>query len=325
MNKIFKYFTCLGLALFFISGSVFAEDSSVTRISSSNRYTTSVAVSENFFNNSNDVVIASGENFSDALFGGRFAAELNSPLFLSTKDTLDSKVLDEIGRLNVKNIYILGGENSISSEIENSLKRNNFNVKRISGKDRIETAYKINTESFNIRNLIAIGDSYSVVNSHNFADALAAAPFVYQYSYKSNFLSFFPYKGNDDNVAKMSYIIFGGTSSIPKQAEEKNRLAGSDRYKTAVEIAKAYKSMLNKDIDTIVLTSGEDFPDALCAGPLAAKNNAAVLLTNSNHLNKDTKEYIQSNKNIKKAIIVGGENSVSEAVEKELNEIIEVQ
>ncbi len=295
----------------------------VSRVSSNNRFATSAELSKSLFSLSDNAVIASGSSFSDALFGGRFAAELDSPLFLSTKNTLDSKVIDEINRLKVKNIYILGGENSISSQIENSLKKNDINVKRISGKNRIETAYKINSESFNLRNYLAIGDSYSVVNANNFADALAAAPFVYQYSYKSNFLSFFPYKGIDDNVANMSEIIFGGINSIPRQDYEKDRLAGSDRYKTAIEIAKAYKSILNKDIDTIVLTSGEDFPDALCAGPLASKKDAAILLTSSSKLNKDTKEYIESNKSIKKVIIVGGENSVSKNIENELKEMLD--
>src|SRR3712207_7997206 len=41
------------------------------------------------------------------------------------------------------------------------------------------------------------------------------------------------------------------------------RIAGQNRYKTAIEIAKAYKPVLNKDINTVVLVDGTNFPDAL--------------------------------------------------------------
>lgn len=40
-------------------------------------------------------------------------------------------------------------------------------------------------------------------------------------------------------------------------------------------------------------------------------------------MSKETKEYINTNKNIKNIIIVGGENSVSKNVEKELEDIVE--
>ena len=75
------------------------------------------------------------------------------------------------------------------------------------------------------------------------------------------------------------------------------------------------------DIDTIVLASGEDYPDALCAGPLASSKNAAILLTNSKTLNEDTREYIKANTNIKNIIIVGGERSISSSVEDELKDL----
>ena len=42
--------------------------------------------------------------------------------------------------------------------------------------------------------------------------------------------------------------------------------------------------------------------------------NTAILLTNSKTLNKDTKEYIKANTNIKNIIIVGGEKSISSSV-----------
>ena len=112
-------------------------------------------------------------------------------------------------------------------------------------------------------------------------------------------------------------VVFGGESFLPK-VNEKLRLAGSNRYKTSVEVAKAFKTVLNKDIDTVIIASGEDYPDALSAGPLASSKNAAILLTEAKGLNPDVKKYIEETKSIKNVIIVGGESTVSAQVEKDL-------
>ena len=95
------------------------------------------------------------------------------------------------------------------------------------------------------------------------------------------------------------------------------RIAGQNRYKTAIEIAKAYKPVLKRSIDTVVLVDGTNYPDALASGTVATMNNGAILLTEPGKLNEDTKAFIQEN-NIQNVIIVGGEKSVSKNVENEL-------
>ena len=84
-----------------------------------------------------------------------------------------------------------------------------------------------------------------------------------------------------------------------------------------MELAKRYPEFINKNIDTIVLTNGTNYPDALAAAPLTGSRNAALLLTRPDSLPSETKNFIKS-KNIKKVIIVGGEKSVSNNVVKEL-------
>src|SRR5688572_21749966 len=54
------------------------------------------------------------------------------------------------------------------------------------------------------------------------------------------------------------------------------RIAGIDRYETAVHISGA---AFDDGAATVVLASGESFPDGLAAGPLAALEDAPVLLT----------------------------------------------
>ncbi|MEG0249361.1 MAG: cell wall-binding repeat-containing protein [Peptostreptococcus sp.] len=330
MKKISKkipIFALASLLLFSMNATSLAEETAnenVERISGKDRYETSLNITKYLRSSDSDVrycVIAGGESFPDALSAGFLASEYDSPLMLTKKSSISEDVLSTLGDFKFPNVFLIGGENTISKKVEKTINPYSQMLERISGENRYKTSELVNSQLLKLYNTFGASDVAGIYNGKIFADALSAVPFMHTYNV-SNTTKLPLIAVDTDTNRGMAYMVFGGESSVPKNEYEKYRLAGSDRYKTAVEVAKAYKSILNKDIDTIVLTSGEDFPDALCAGPLAAKNNAAVLLTNSNHLNKDTKEYIQSNKNIKKAIIVGGENSVSEAVEKELNEII---
>lgn len=93
---------------------------------------------------------------------------------------------------------------------------------------------------------------------------------------------------------------------------EVDRIAGKNRYETAVAISKASF----EEADTVVISRGDDFPDALSGSPLAYKMNAPILLTGRT-LSIEVKEEIQRLK-ARNAIILGGNGAVSEYVENEL-------
>ena len=222
-------------------------------------------------------------------------------------------ISDNYSRITFGRSFLVGGTNSVSKKVEDEIHKNISVTIRLAGKKRLDTALSIYGPMLEKRKELVLGDAFSSYNGYVYADALTAMPYMYQLN-KSTMgpLPLLPYAGEDAS------IVFGGYNSVPKLVGERSRIYGADRYKTAVEIAKAFKSNLNKDVDTIVLASGEDYPDALCAGPLASSKNAAILLTKSKTLNEDTKEYIKVNTNIKNIIIVGGERSISSSVEDEL-------
>ncbi|WP_339060551.1 cell wall-binding repeat-containing protein [Tepidibacillus marianensis] len=92
-----------------------------------------------------------------------------------------------------------------------------------------------------------------------------------------------------------------------------NRIAGNDRFKTAVEISKKGWPSAN----TVVLSYYNGYADALTATPLAFKENAPILLTEANKLTPTTKVEIQR-LHAQNVIIVGGEGVVSKSVANEL-------
>ena len=112
---------------------------------------------------------------------------------------------------------------------------------------------------------------------------------------------------------------------IDKLSPKVDVLAGSNRYETAVKIAKEVGFELdNSNHKNIVLVNGDSLVDGLAAAPLAAdKGNAPILLTESDKLPTATKKYLSelvdsvANKDITVSI-VGGKSVVTTAVEKEL-------
>lgn len=93
-----------------------------------------------------------------------------------------------------------------------------------------------------------------------------------------------------------------------------SRLSGDDRYLTAVE---ASQSGWPNGSATVILTTGENYPDALSAAPLAAKYDAPILLVGSAGLTPETAAELKR-LNTKKVYIVGGKGVISGDLEHQL-------
>lgn len=93
-----------------------------------------------------------------------------------------------------------------------------------------------------------------------------------------------------------------------------NRLGGVNRYETAVEIC---KDGWRGNSEYVVLTTGADFPDALCSAPLAKKYNAPILLVEKDGISQDVIDEISRLK-ATKAFIVGGKGVIDESLDKAL-------
>lgn len=335
MKKKYLILFCLLLAIL-IPSQVMASKIEVRRISGTNRYATAVAVSKDSFSLSKVVIVASGENFPDALVGGTLAAQIEAPILLVRKNSIDDTVVQEIKRLKADQVYILGGEAAVGKAVEQELKGMKLNVKRVAGANRFETAGKIAELRFALRanpkEDDSMGDETFFVNAHNYPDALAAAPFVGQ----SGGYLYLAIKGED--IAPGTAI--GGpsvvTHSLDNDPEASNeweydengelinrpfRIFGKNRYYTAVEIATQYYHYLEISPTKVILVSGRNYPDALAAAPVAVQQNAVILLTDPNNLSTETKEYLTLN-GADEVIIIGGESAVSKKVIQQIEEIV---
>ena len=265
-----------------------------TRISGKDRITTSVEISKSAYTTSENVVLASGFNFADALSAGQLASALDAPLLLSSQDKLDSQTKNEIERLKAKKVYVVGGDNAISKTgIDTTLKSEKIDVTRLEGQDRYSTSQKVMEKTKEI-----INPEYLLIASgKNFPDALAATGFFV--NHKSVMVL-------SDGVtypqSNLQEIAIGGKNQLPLKGFTGKRVSGKDRYETALEIAKLSFDKNNNAI----LASGEVFADSLSAVSLTKKHNAPIILTQSNSLIENAKKYL----NGKNVFIVGGEKTV---------------
>ena len=115
-------------------------------------------------------------------------------------------------------------------------------------------------------------------------------------------------------------ITFSSLISVNTYASESSselsleRIYGKDRYQTSINILE------KMDTNKVYLTNGKIFADALSVGPLAGKENAAIILSDGKTLDVDKLK----SKSITEITIVGGKNSISNTLENDLKKNFKV-
>ncbi len=127
-------------------------------------------------------------------------------------------------------------------------------------------------------------------------------------------------------------IILGGVDVVSAEVEAEidglagvgvERIAGSDAYTTAVQVAEQVGSAARVPGPfrrAVLLATGEAFADALAAGPLAYAGQHPILLTRSDELPAEVVAFLKSS-NIDRVVILGGLSAVDIDVEFELENL----
>lgn len=286
----------------------------IQRVFGANRIKTSVELSKYLREKSDVVILADSENYPDALSGSTLTKGMY-PILLVNK-SLSPEVIDEIKRLETKQVMILGGYSAIPESVEQKLIDEGIlkeNIVRLAGETRYETSFEIIQHSLKENLVFVSGD--------NFPDALASAAFAKSVNANVVLLGK-EFTEEHKSLVKNSYVnyIIGGPSAVdPDMIPAKTTvIAGENRYETSALVADSLRE------DFIIMASGENFPDALSLSPLSMGLGAPVILTKGESLHPDTIGYLKTNRDsIKKVLVVGGEKAISPLVYKNIQEIIE--
>jgi putative cell wall-binding protein len=232
------------------------------RFGGADRFTTAALAFHDQFNICpDDVVIARGDQFPDALAASYLAGGKNTGILLTNTNSVPAATLNALRTHGVLHVYLMGGTSAISSAVATQLD---------------------NQQAFNC----------------------VGAPMT------------------DPQGNPVTLTV--------------DRIAGADRYQTAQNVAEflgldnAGDADLNGDADcdeeapTAIIASGESFPDALAAGPLAFSGDNVcegselpLLLTQAGSVPAATQAAL-INLGIENVIVVGGTAAVSDAAVAQL-------
>ncbi len=305
-----------------------SDDTVVTRIEGKSRIQTAISISREGweYDSTDAVMLASAYSYPDALAGVPLAYALDAPILLTSGKALETDVLREIERIGAEKVYILGGNLVITAEVADALKNIGYEVQRIAGKSRFDTAVEIakKLQSVTGKKPAEVFFAYS----HNYADALSIGSVAaikkvpVLYIAADGVLSDATKAYLQSSGAKTATIL-GGKLAIAGAAENNIkkagastvvRIAGGSRYETCIKINERFASVIGGN--SVCVATGLDYPDALAGGVFAAKNGAPLVLVPKKLTSVQT-GYINSiDPDI--TYIFGGKIAVSEDIENQL-------
>lgn len=285
------------------------------RFQGENRAKTAVNVQRHYFANTNKVILVNDNAYPDAISATNVSMG-KYPLLYTGKNSLSVETKSALDKMFLDEIYLMGGVNTISKNVENKLRKNfpHAKITRIMGNNRYDTSAESAKTRANTTNLIfAAGTNYA---DALYATSLAAhqnAPIllVSNEGLSQSTRKFIQSIGNIDSVT-----VVGGEISVNQSVKNQienltkkrvTRLAGVDRYESSVEVAKR----VNANPAEVITTSGEVFADALVSSTVAQKIKAPILLVKKDVLPLSVREYMKDTNSIYKLTTIGGYNTVT--------------
>ncbi|MBU3191368.1 cell wall-binding repeat-containing protein [Clostridium bowmanii] len=308
---------CSIFITFTVANDANASESKV-RIGGKDRYQTAIQISKaGWVDKSKSVVLATGQDFPDALCAAPLAKKLGAPILLNEKNELLPEVEQELKRLKVEEIIIVGGPGVISDDVLNTLKAMNIKCTRIYGANRYETSIKVAQQ-------LDKSTEVAVATGENFPDAISISSIAAQKGMpilltgKNNLPSGVAlYLKNND--IETTYVIGGNdvvSDGVASNFPNVERLQGHDRYATNVAVLNKFSQEL--DFNSIYATTGNNYPDALAASALACQSKSPVCLVSNGSIDKLKGSIASKLQDTTEVKAIGQTDVVSEDIVEEL-------
>ena len=298
-------------------------EAEILRVYGNTRYKTGLAITEQLrreqgIEKFETVILTTGENYADALAGSYLAYRRNAPILLIREST--AALVTNYIREHVSDgglIYVLGGEKAIPEELLAGLDA--YEIKRVAGNTRYQTALEILEEAG-----VERGEEVIVCTGENYADSLSVSSTgkpLFLVKEKLN-------AAQKSMLAKLAglgctFTILGGEKAVTPETEAllraevgdalaAERIAGSTRYRTSAMIAERYFP----EAKSLILVTGENYPDGLCGGPLGALLGAPVVLTTAGR--QSAAAAYAAERAIHSGLVLGGQKAIDDALAREI-------
>ncbi|WP_291040285.1 cell wall-binding repeat-containing protein [Herbiconiux sp.] len=294
---------------------------SVDRVSGADRFEVSANVAgETFASGVPVVYVAAGGGFADALSGSAAAGAQHGPVLLVSKDSVPAAVAARLKSLRPQRIVILGGTASVSEAVEKALGDYTRSLSRLAGADRYEVSAAVSESAFpdGAQTVyLASGAVFSDALSTSAAAGLEGSPVLLT-------------KKNEVPGAVLAEItrlkpsvifVLGGTNTVDESVVTALqstygvvRIDGPDRYTVSAAVA---ARAFPQSVYTLYVASGAVFPDALSGSAAAIAEDAPVLLIQKDAIPAPVAAQLDR-LNPYRIVVLGGPNTLSEAVQSQL-------
>lgn len=313
----------------------------VDRTTGATRVQTAIELSREAFDRADAAVLARSDLFPDALAASGLAGELDAPVLLTPTDGLDDAVGAELERLGVDRVYLMGGVQALSEQVERDLQARGMLRTRVGGAERFATAALVAEQVVASggpveQAIVALGARPDGRDA--WPDALAAGNLAA--TARAPILLATPDQLPEPSTTALARLldddapvfVVGGERAVGSAPEQQlrddgyavARLAGADRYATAVAVVEEARQQ-GADVEPTVLASGQLFADALVAGPAAHRLGGVMLLVHPDDLDASpaTRDFLGTNASaIDTALLVGGTATIAERVADQVQELI---
>lgn len=302
------------------------------RLDGDDRIETALRISRESFpaGGAGAVLLARSDAFADALAAATLSLAEQAPVLLIPSGEVPEAVLEEIDRLlgGAGSVHLLGGEAAITSAVVDQLEAEGHDVTRIAGEDRVATSVAI------ARFLLEAGaviDEVVIASAVTFPDALSGA--AYAAANGAPILLTAP-DALSPAVAELlgeldpgpAVTVVGGTAGVSDDVVTAlealglivERLAGDDRYDTAVEVAEQGAD----EPEVIVVATGDTFPDALAGSAFAGSEDAPLLLVGDDVPASVSAYLAEHGSLVDELVVLGGEGAVSPEVMLEVEDAL---
>lgn len=251
----------------------------VEMLRGSDRYTTAIQISRTGWPGSAPAaVLATGEDYPDALASAVLAGSAGGPLLLTPTASLHPSTAAELRRLQPRTVYVIG---RLAPDVDAAVRELGLTTEVIGGESRYDTAFAIAQEA---AELGAETSTVLVASGQDFADALAATPLAAAFRHP---ILLSPRQNGQARLreqvsalgAGRTWVV-GGPAALPEDAVAglpgRERLSGADRTETAAVVAMRGRSM--GLTGPPVIAASHTFPDGLAGGIYAGAARRAPLL-----------------------------------------------
>jgi len=306
------------------------------RFRGATRFDTAQLIAEEAFGTSEAALIARGDLYPDALAGNYLAGQLSAPILLTATSSLVEDAREALEDLGAQRVTILGGTAAVSEDVEAELAET-YEVDRIGGVSRYETAAMIATAEGNTYGELDGQRTAIVASGENFPDVLVAGSVAYDQdfpillTYPTQLAS--PTDAALDSLEIERVIIPGGAVAVNEEVAdairakgiEVTRIFGASRVETAVEFARFALNQFGWSRNEVVFARGDDFADALTVGPRQGQREQVLLLTatpNTIGGGGEVQEFLDdAGCQLRRLGFAGGFAAISHEVEDQLREI----